>query len=121
MAAWVDGGVCFTTGDEEQKYLNLRANPQVVITTGCGHWDHGIDVVVEGEAVHVTDEVTLGRLAAAFTGKWDGRWKFSVCDGAFGDLDDAESAGRAQVFLVKPSKVFAHAKGDPFGATTHRF
>jgi hypothetical protein len=25
------------------------------------------------------------------------------------------------VFSVKPAKVFAHAKGDPFGATTHRF
>jgi hypothetical protein len=25
------------------------------------------------------------------------------------------------VFSVTPAKVFAHAKGDPFGATTHRF
>jgi hypothetical protein len=25
------------------------------------------------------------------------------------------------VFSVTPSKVFAHAKGDPFGATSHRF
>jgi hypothetical protein len=27
----------------------------------------------------------------------------------------------AVVFSVKPAKVFAHAKGDPFGATTHKF
>jgi hypothetical protein len=26
-----------------------------------------------------------------------------------------------RVFSVTPVKVFAHAKGDPFGATTHRF
>jgi hypothetical protein len=25
------------------------------------------------------------------------------------------------VFSVTPVKVFAYAKGDPFGATTHRF
>jgi hypothetical protein len=27
----------------------------------------------------------------------------------------------SEVFSVTPVKVFAHAKGDPFGATTHRF
>jgi hypothetical protein len=27
----------------------------------------------------------------------------------------------AQVFTVTPVKVFAHAKGDPFGATSYRF
>jgi hypothetical protein len=25
------------------------------------------------------------------------------------------------VFSVTPAKVWAHAKGDPFGATAHRF
>jgi hypothetical protein len=25
------------------------------------------------------------------------------------------------VFAVAPTRAFAHAKGDPFGATTHRF
>ncbi|MGH3409632.1 MAG: hypothetical protein ACRDRJ_45125 [Streptosporangiaceae bacterium] len=29
--------------------------------------------------------------------------------------------GEALVFSVTPTRVFAHAKGDPFGATTHRF
>jgi hypothetical protein len=29
--------------------------------------------------------------------------------------------GAAIVFLVRPTKVFTHAKGDPFGATTHKF
>ena len=121
VAAWTEGGVCFTTGDEEQKYLNLRANPHVVVTTGCAHWDQGVDVVVEGEAVQVTDEGTLHRLAAAVTKKWDGRWRWTARDGSFADADNADSPGRAQVFLVRPDKVFAHKKGDPFGATTHKF
>jgi hypothetical protein len=38
--------------------------------------------------------------------------------GCFRDLD---GAGEAMVFSVTPAKVFAYAKGDPFGATTHRF
>jgi hypothetical protein len=27
----------------------------------------------------------------------------------------------SEVFSVTPAKVFAHAKGEPYGATTHRF
>jgi len=26
------------------------SHPRVVLTTGCNHWDRGLDVVVEGEA-----------------------------------------------------------------------
>jgi hypothetical protein len=29
--------------------------------------------------------------------------------------------GAATVYSVTPAKVFAHAKGDPFGATRHSF
>ena len=58
-------GTAIRTGAEKQKFANLNANPHVVVTTGCNRWDEGIDVVVEGKAVH--------------------------------------------------------AKGDPFGATTHKF
>jgi hypothetical protein len=90
----------------------------VVLTTGCNRWDGGLDVVVEGDAVQVTDDAVLGRIAAAFTTKWDGRWQFTARGGCFRDTD---GRGEAMVFSVTPAKVFAHAKGDPFGATTHRF
>jgi hypothetical protein len=42
---------------------NLRRNPTVILTTGCNQWDRGLDVVVEGEAVQVTAEGGLERLA----------------------------------------------------------
>jgi nitroimidazol reductase NimA-like FMN-containing flavoprotein (pyridoxamine 5'-phosphate oxidase superfamily) len=116
VAVWSDGVLAFTTGDAEQKFLNLRAHPHVVLTTGCNSWDQGLDVVVEGEAVQVSDEETLKRLAQAWTAKWDGRWQFEARDGAF-----YQGEGSSLVFTVTPVKVFAHAKGDPFGATTHRF
>jgi len=117
VAVWVGGAVQFCTGAEEQKFANLRGNPHVVLTTGCHRWDGGIDVVVEGDAVQVTDDAALCRLAAAFTAKWDGRWQFEVRDGCF----HHPGGGAATVFSVTPARVFAHAKGDPFGATTHRF
>lgn len=117
VAVWADGAICFCTGAEEQKFANLRANPNVVLTTGCSRWDEGTDVVVEGRAVRVTDEDVLKRLAEAFTTRWDGRWQFRVHDNSFHNPE----GGAAIVFVVRPTKVFAHAKGDPFGATTHKF
>jgi len=68
--------------------------------------------------VQVTDDEVLGRVAEAFTAKWDGRWRWIARDGAFRDPD---GSGAAMVFSVRPLKVFAHAKGDPFGETRHRF
>lgn len=118
VAAWAEGAVWFSTGAEEQKFANLQANSHVVMTTGCNRWDFGLDVVVEGVARHVTDDAILDRIVTAFAPKWDGRWKFGVRDGAF---KVPWGEGLAMVFSVAPDRVFAHKKGDPFGATTHRF
>jgi hypothetical protein len=118
VAAWSEGAVWFSTGADEQKHANLDANPHVVLTTGCNRWDRGLDVVVEGDAVRVADDAVLERVAAAFAPKWDGRWQFTARDGCFRGSD---GTGEARVFSVIPVKVFAHAKGDPFGATRHWF
>jgi hypothetical protein len=118
VAVWTEDALWFSTGAEEQKFLNLGANSHVVMTTGCNRWDSGLDVVVEGDATRVTDDVVLGRVARAFAPKWDGRWKFIARDGCFRSPD---GSGEAMVFAITPLKVFAHAKGDPFGATRHRF
>ncbi|HJP76227.1 MAG TPA: hypothetical protein VJ914_18305 [Pseudonocardiaceae bacterium] len=56
-------------------------NPHVALTTGRDDWDRGLDVVVEGDTVQVTDDATLHRLAAAWRTKWDGSWQFEVRDG----------------------------------------
>jgi PPOX class probable F420-dependent enzyme len=119
VAVWTEGSLWFSTGTEEQKFANMRAHPHVVLTTGSSQWDHGIDVVVEGEAVRVTDDAVLSRVAEKFAAKWDGRWRWVARDGYF--RDEESGGGEANVFRVTPTKVFAHAKGDPFGATRHRF
>jgi general stress protein 26 len=118
VAAWVDDAIWFCTGVGEQKFANLRTDSHVVLTTGCNGWDSGLDVVVEGDAVQVTDDVVLSRVAKAFTTKWDGRWQYTAHDGCFRGADGRDGP---MVFLVTPVKVFAHAKGDPFGATKHSF
>jgi general stress protein 26 len=118
VAVWTDGALYFHTGAGEQKYANLRANPYVVLTTGTSAWDRGIDVVVEGQAVPVTDETVLTRVAKAFAARWDGRWQLEVRGGQF---HDGDADWGSEVFQVTPTRAFAHAKGDPFGATTHRF
>ena len=38
VAVWLDDALHFHTGSEEQKFANLRANPHVVLTTGCNQF-----------------------------------------------------------------------------------
>jgi nitroimidazol reductase NimA-like FMN-containing flavoprotein (pyridoxamine 5'-phosphate oxidase superfamily) len=116
VAVWLDDALYFCTGGTEQKAMNLRANNHVVLTTGCNSWIDGLDVMVEGDAVAVTDDFMLTRLAEAWTHKWDGRWQYQVRDGRFYDPD----GGDPLVFAVSPSKVMAFGKGT-FTHTTHRF
>jgi general stress protein 26 len=117
VAVWSEDRLHFCTGPEEQKALNLKHNPHVVLTTGCNTWDRGLDVMVEGKAVQVTDQAALRHLAEAWTTKWDGRWRFEV--GADSFLHpDAKTA--ALVFAVAPDKVLAFGKGE-FTHTSHRF
>ena len=115
VAVWLDEALHFSTGAGEQKALNLASNPRVALTTGADDWQSGLDVVVEGRAVRLTDPEQLQRLAAAWAQKWDGRWRYSVDEGGF-----RHDAGTALVFAVRPAKVLAFAKGG-FSHTRHRF
>jgi nitroimidazol reductase NimA-like FMN-containing flavoprotein (pyridoxamine 5'-phosphate oxidase superfamily) len=120
VAVWLDGAVHFTTGPGEQKALNLAANPDVVMTTGCNTWDRGLDVVVEGRAERVTDAATLDRLAAAWRTKWDGSWEFEPVEGGFANDHGGPDDGPVHVYAVRPAKVLAFGKS-PFSHTRHVF
>jgi general stress protein 26 len=117
VAVWDGDALFFCTGLQEQKAVNLSGNRHVILSTGCNDWDQGLDVVVEGDAVQVTDDDTLTRLAEAWQAKWDGRWQYQVRDGFFYDSGDTEPV---QVFAVAPAKVLAFAKGT-FSHTRHVF
>lgn len=117
VAVWTDETLYFSTGPTEQKWLNLTSNPHVVLTTGCDHWDHGLDVMVEGQARRVTDRATLERLAAAWATKWDGQWQYQVTDTGFahGSTPAQETGssdpGEDHVFAVKPTKIITFTRG----------
>lgn len=124
-AIWHEGALHFCTGPEEQKARNLAADPRCVLTTGSDRFLSGLDVVVEGAAVRVTDAPRLEELAALWLAKLE--WPFEVADEGFRDParegadGDPETRGRAHVFAVAPAKVLAFGKGEPFSQTRYRF
>jgi general stress protein 26 len=112
---WLDGTLHFCTGDAEQKAKNLESNPNCILTTGTNQYRSGLDVVVEGTATRVTDTARLQELAAMWESKLG--WSFEVDDATFLDSDGR----RPLVFAVRPTKVLAFAKGEPYGQTRYRF
>ncbi len=113
-AVWDDDRLHFCTGQAEQKAVNLSRNPHVALTTGSNRWKDGLDIVVEGVAVRVTDNRRLRALADLWRKKYDGDWDFTVAEGMF-----HHEAGAAAVFEVAPTKILAFAKGQ-FAQTRYR-
>ena len=118
MAVWLDGALYFSTGEGEQKAVNLRGNPHVLLLAGGHRWDEGLDVVAEGDAVKVTDEELLTRLAQAWASKV-GR-AMAVPGPGRPFRATRRRGGEALVFEVRPAKVLAFAKGR-FAQTRHSF
>jgi general stress protein 26 len=115
IGLFLDEAFHFCTGPTERKAKNLAANPHVVVTTGDNAIDKGMDLVVEGDALRVTDGADLQRVADEYAAKYD--WQFTARDGAFFN----DQGGEAFVFRVVPSKAFAFGKGEPFSQTRWRF
>jgi hypothetical protein len=115
LSVWQDGALYFCTGPSERKARNLTQNPHCILTTGCNALAEGLDLVVEGAAVRVSDDATLRGLAAAYESKYGGDWHFDVRDGAFHG-----EGGEALVYEVAPSTVFGFGKGE-YSQTRWRF
>jgi general stress protein 26 len=116
IAVWFDGALHFCTGPDERKARNLAANSHVVLTTGRNLLGEGLDVVVEGEALNVTDDAQLRRLADAWVAKYGEEWRFRVRDGAF-----RHDSGDALVFRVAPATAFGFGRGEAYSQTRWRF
>jgi general stress protein 26 len=117
LTVWVDSTLHFCTGPEERKCRNLAENPHLVLTTGSNALHGGLDLVVEGVAVRVTDGSTLRRLAEAWVAKYGEDWRFAVGNGAF--LHPGGN-GEAWVFAVHAKTAFGFGK-DPYSQTRWRF
>lgn len=80
-------------------------------------------MVVEGDAVRLTADARLRRVADAYLSKYGDAWRFAVRDGAFyhaGSLPETDP-GAAWVYEVAPTKVFGFGKGETFSQTRWRF
>ena len=117
VAVWFDSGLYFCTGADERKARNLARNPRVAITTGCNTVSDGLDRVVNGEAVRVSDDVRLRGVADAYASKYGSPFRFTVRDGAFLN----EEGGEALVYEVRPKVAFGFGKGDTFSQTRWQF
>jgi hypothetical protein len=115
-AAWLDGDLFVVSGPGTRKSRNLAANPACTISASCP----GIDVVVEGAAVRVTDQETLERLAKHYR---ENGWPAEVKGDAFTAPFSAPSAGPPPWYLysVNYHTAFAVASAPPSGATRWRF
>ncbi len=118
MGAWSSDALYFCTGAGEQKAKNLQGNPRCVLTTGSNSLDEGLDVVVEGDAVLVTDKTQLDTIAQAYEEKYG---PHTSPDGTFADLPDAVRGGDVLTYRVAPVTAFAFGKGEPFSQTRWRF
>jgi nitroimidazol reductase NimA-like FMN-containing flavoprotein (pyridoxamine 5'-phosphate oxidase superfamily) len=100
IAVWLDGAVYFSTSEGEQKAKNLAKNTRVTITTGCNSFTEGLDIVVEGDAMVVRDDVKMRRVADAYVAKYGEGWRFPV--------DEVSIL----VFEVTPAKAFGFGRGE---------
>ena len=115
-AVWDEGRVYFVSGSGTRKSRNLDANPACSIALSL----RGIDLVIEGTAVRVTDEATLHRLANRYG---EQGWPARVEDGAFTYDYSAPSAGPPPwgLYEVEPVTVYGVLTTEPGGATRWRF
>jgi len=113
---WLDGDIFFTSGPETRKSRNLATNPVCTISASLAT----IDIVLQGEAVRVTDGSTLERLAARCR---EGGWPVQVEDDAFTGQYSAPSAGPPPWHLYRFTfhTAIGNATAEPHGATRWRF
>lgn len=115
-ALWHDGDIYIVSGPETRKSRNLTANPASTIAMGLP----GLDLVLEGDAVRVTDRETLKTVAALYR---DWGWPAEVDGDAFTAPYSAPSAGPPPWHLYRFTfrTAFGVASAEPYGATKWRF
>jgi hypothetical protein len=118
LAIWALGAMWFTTGDEEQKAQNLRADQRCALTAGTETLT-GMDYVIEGTASLVTDQATREAAATAFEQAYG--WHLTREDGTWHGLGDAVRTGTVQLYRVRPDKGFAFATGSESSQTRYRW
>ena len=117
-ALWVDGAFWFQTGSGTRKSRNVGRDPRCAISVSI----RDADVVVEGDATHVTDRSTVARLAQAWS---DQGWPAEPDESGRGITApfNAPSQGPPpwNVYRVEPRTATVVLGVEPGGLTRFRF
>jgi nitroimidazol reductase NimA-like FMN-containing flavoprotein (pyridoxamine 5'-phosphate oxidase superfamily) len=118
IAIWLEGVLYFCTGASERKARNLASNTHCILTTGCNGLNaQGLDLVVEGDAVQISDAARLQQVANVYEEKYGSDWHFTVRDGGF----QGGAGNIALVYGVAPKTVFGFGRGKTSSQTRWRF
>jgi len=110
------GELYFTSGPETRKSRNLASNPSCTLSLRL----EGIDLVLEGRALRVTDRATLSQVVAVFT---EGGWPAEVDSDTVTAPYSAQSAGPPpwHLFRLDVHTAFGVGLREPHGASRWRF
>lgn len=117
VGVWMDDAFYFSSGAEEQKSKNLAVSPQCAVTTGCNHWDEGLDIVLLGNAVLVRDRQVLQRVADAHNAKYGSAWPSDVD----GDGNFRMHGSEALAYELRPEQALGFGKTGGFSHTRWDF
>jgi hypothetical protein len=117
FGVWFDGSLYFTSSDKALKAKNLAQNPHCVITVSVEH----LDLIIEGDALKITDEAHMQQIAALYASKYD--WHITPHNGAYDADYGAPSAGPPpyELYQIHITKGFGFHTAEPYGATRWRF
>jgi hypothetical protein len=115
-AIWFDDALYFVSGPRTRKSRNIKANPACTVSVRLT----GLDLVLEGDALRITDESTLDRIAARYR---EVGWPAEREGETFTAPFTAPSAGPAPWYVYRLTLHSAHAVAgeQPSGATRWNF
>ena len=117
-ALWVDGTFWFQTSSGTRKARNVARDPRCSLAVSI----RGADVVLEGDAVHVTDPTAVARLAKAWA---DQGWPAEPDASGSGITApfNAPSQGPPpwNVYRIEPRSATVVSSVEPGGLTRFRF
>jgi uncharacterized pyridoxamine 5'-phosphate oxidase family protein len=116
LAVWADDALHFVSSTSTRKWRDLERASYCSVSTITD----GIDLVLEGEAVRVTDDARLQRVARAYDSKY--QWPVEIRDGAF-HAEGAPTAGPPpfHVFELQPTSVFGFGTDEAFADRSTRW
>lgn len=116
-ALWVDGTFWFQTGDTK-KGRNVARDPRCSVSTSI----RDADLVLEGDAVHVTDPGDIARLAKAWA---DQGWPAQPDESGTGITAPFNAPGQGpppwNVYRIEPRSATVVWAVEPGGLTRFRF